>query len=144
MRFPAILPPVWGRPQEFPKGFAGRQQNLRLRPTRGLRGPVGWWIAKFRVFLGQSALVRFSEHKTSDSAPSRGVMTEISWSRRIRIKIEHNMYRHRNSLACPFLRYSRKPQAREFRCWRQPREHGAPTPTSFPGGPPVSKKIIRP
>ena len=27
---------VWGRPQKFSKGFAARQQKLRLRPTRGL------------------------------------------------------------------------------------------------------------
>ena len=74
-----VRAPVWGRPQEFSKGFAARQQSLRLRPTRGLRGPVGWWIAKFRVFLGQSALVRFSE------------------------LFEYNMYHHRNSLACGFL-----------------------------------------
>ena len=43
--------------------------------------------------------------KTSDSALSRGVMTEISWSRRIGINIYEVMARHTNPHASGFLLY---------------------------------------
>ena len=67
---------------------------------------VSWCHAADGPKPGTRKQVRQLPKKTSDSALSRGVMTEISWSRRIRIKIEYNMYRHRNSLACPFLLYN--------------------------------------
>ena len=69
-----VRAPVWGRPQEFSKGFAARQQNLRLRPTRGL---LGWWIAKFRVSLGQSAHVRFFGLAYRDISGLRSPFAEI-------------------------------------------------------------------